>query len=122
MANTNIPAHREAGNLEYFRRSKVITGVLSIACLFIFIVAIYFTVPAFYTYFWLIIPLFLTILFTKSFGSWEAYTKMREQTDIMQLELDELNKNVKTLEEVPNTSNNTSPTALDQNKEDQSWK
>lgn len=101
MSNSHIPAHREAGNLEYFRRSKTITGVLSIICLLIFIMAIYFTVPVFFTYFWLIVPLFLTILFTKSFGSWEAYTKMREQTDVMQQELDDLNKNVKNLEENP---------------------
>ncbi len=77
----------------------MITAVLSILCLIGFIVAVYFTVPVFFSHFWLIIPLVLTLLFTKAFGSWEAYTKMREQTDQMQTELDTMVAAVEKLEQ-----------------------
>lgn len=89
---------KEVGTLAYFKRSMNIRGVLSILSLLAFVICISITVPVFFTHFWLIIPLSLTLLFAKSFGAWEAYTKMREQTEVMQLELDELNKDVERLE------------------------
>ena len=86
--------HRESGSIDYFKRSKLIAGIFSLAALFVFLTVIYFTVPMFFTNFWLAPLLLLLLILTKSFGSWEAYTKMRQQTDIMQEELDEINKTV----------------------------
>lgn len=92
MSNpSHTTSKKEVGSISDFKRSKKIAGILSIICLAGFITAIYFTVPIFFSYFWLVIPFALTILFAKSYGSWEAYTKMREQTDTMQEELDYLN-------------------------------
>lgn len=85
---------KETATLESFKKFKALLGAMSIISLFVFIIAVFLTVPQFFAYFWLIIPLFLTLLFTKTFGAYEAYTKMRQQTDVMQLQLIEMNNQV----------------------------
>jgi hypothetical protein len=99
---SNVPVHhkhKETASIEYFKRSKLVAGLFSILALVIFLAAIFFTVPAFFSYFWLAPLLLLLLILTKSYGAWEAYTKMRQQTDILQEELDEINQ---TIEKITN--------------------
>lgn len=88
--NTSQP--RETASLAYFQRSRTRSGALTALSLLVFLIVVFMTVPAFFSNFWLAPILLLIILFAKSFGSWDAYTKMRKQTDVMQRDLDNITK------------------------------
>lgn len=78
--------------LAHFERARTISGIVSILLLGFFLFSVYVTVPLFFANWWLIVPFSLLLIYTRSFGSWEAYTKVREQSDVIALELDELDR------------------------------
>lgn len=85
---------KEKGTIKYFERSRTIAMYVSMLALAGFLLIVYLTVPFFFTNFWLGILLLVTLVATKSYGSWDAYAKMRKQTDRMQEELNSIAKAV----------------------------
>lgn len=65
----------------HFRRARNLAMFMSILSLAVFLYLTAIAVPLFFAHWYLIIPLFGLIMYTRSFGSWEAYLKVREQSD-----------------------------------------
>ena len=95
MSNPDIPAtEKEKGTLKYFERHRTIAAAWSVISFSVFLLITYVTVPLFFTNFWLAPILLVLLIATRSYGSWDAYAKMRKQTNIMQQDLDNITKAV----------------------------
>lgn len=84
-ANTSVAA---------FKRGKKITGIMSILSLGAFIYLTWLLVPAFFSAWVLIFPLYSLLVFTRSFGAWDAYLQVRKNSDLMAEELEELEDSI----------------------------
>src|SRR5215217_5826022 len=94
MSNLETEVPKERGTLKYFQKHRSMAIFWSALSLLIFLIVTYVTVPLFFTNFWLAPILFLLLVFTKSYGSWDAYAKMRKQTERMQEDLNNISKAV----------------------------
>lgn len=73
--------------LAHFKRSRKAAAIASVLSLSALLFSIYVLVPEFFTHFWLIIPLFFTLLFAKSYGAWDAYVSVRENSEELEVAL-----------------------------------
>lgn len=79
-------------SVAHFKRARAFSMVASLFYLGIYLFAIYILVPAFFTHWILIIPFFLLLMNTRSFGTWDAYLRVREQSDKFADELDRIDE------------------------------
>lgn len=95
MSNPDLPvAQKDKATLKYFERQRTIAIIMSCLSLLVFLIVTALTAPLFFTNFWLCPILFALLIFTRAFGSWDAYAKMRKQTERMQEDLDNITKAV----------------------------
>jgi hypothetical protein len=99
-----LPRSTKYTTKAHFKRAQKTAGILSILALAAFLFFTYLAVPAFFAHWYLIIPLALLLVYTRSFGSWEAYTTVRHQSEVIAEALEELdiqnnNKQAKELAE-----------------------
>lgn len=95
MSNPELPlTQKEKGTLKYFERHRTIAATWSVIAFAAFLFITYITVPLFFTNFWLAPILLVLLVATRQYGSWDAYAKMRKQTNKMQEDLDNISKAV----------------------------
>lgn len=87
-----LPKSEKYTTIAHFKRLQKLTGVVSILWLAAFLFLTYLAVPLFFMHWYLIIPLVFLLVYTRSFGSWEAYTTVRHQSEVIADALDKLDE------------------------------